>query len=330
MRAHLQEAQDVFASHEPPEPSLASPPINEAWLLYHPLDEGWVGFAIGHDEVRAEMIETIPDDAGEAWHAANLLQPFAAEIGAADRVHFLPMGATTEIPFHGLPWDDDVLIAAKPVAYALDTGRRSGDEPSVDPPRALIVAEPASRLAGVGRLPRARTEADAIVTALSRGGWDVERLQGDEATYAAVTAQIMRSDWVHYAGHAAARGYAGWDSAFALAGEATLDVKSILALPELPRTVVLSGCETGRSDAAYGAGGIHLAAAFLLAGSEAVVAASREIRDEDALAFAEAFYVPPPAAAGDDVVQRFREAVELFRRRHPDAQAWSDLRVWTP
>ena len=328
MRAHLRDAYASVGTNPAVSQPFEEPHKDDTWLLYHPLEAGWVGFAIRSETVRAVVLPA-PNPDKPHWGTEQLLQPFLAEIDAAAQIRVLSMGELVAIAVHALPWDGDVLIASKPVGYGLDIGPRLDERGDLRGP-AFLVVEPLSRSPGAGRLPRARAEADVVQRAFQRSGWEVARVGQEEATYAAVVDQLRRSQWLHYAGHGIAGGFAGWDSALPLAGETMLDVRAILALPSAPRAVVLSGCKTGRTDPRFGAGGVHLAAAFLLAGAQFVVAATDDIADTEALAFARAFYEVRPIAETDEGLARFQLAVASFRLHHPSDRAWSDLRVWVP
>ncbi|MEQ1505161.1 MAG: CHAT domain-containing protein [Myxococcota bacterium] len=141
---------------------------------------------------------------------------------------------------------------------------------------------------------------------------ELERLSGEEATAAAAAEAIARADWLHFSGHAQADD--GWKSHLALAGDDILDVAAVLALPSVPRVVVLNACETGRQS---GASSLGIAQAFVAAGSEAVVATSRTVADRVALDFAEAFYAGPPSP----FAQRYRTAVLALKRQGEDDAA---------
>ena len=307
--------------------AMAPPPPGEAWLLAHPLPEGWVVFMLTASETRAHTVPDLPDlDDRAAW-AATVLEPFASMVADAKLLVVLPMGPLVDVPVHVLPWHDDLLMAAVPVVYKLDIGAEATDEA---PSRvALVVADPATRLTGLGRLPAAREEGNHVATALTDAKWNVTRLEGDAATHRAVTEAIADVDLLHYAGHGQRRGLEGWDSAIPLAGEASLDVRDVLALPHSPATVVLSGCETGLSDAKLGSGGMHLAGAFLAAGSRTVIAAADEVPDALASSLGRALY--EPQALQRSPALRLRDAL-LTLRQGPETRdsRWEVYRAFVP
>ncbi|MEM7158604.1 MAG: CHAT domain-containing protein [Myxococcota bacterium] len=329
MRQHMDAAYRALdRAPAAPQRAMAPPPPGEAWLLAHPLPRGWAVFMLTDTEVLAHSVPRLPPlDDRAAW-AATVLEPFASVIEDATQLAVLPMGPLVDVPVHVLPWRDDLLMAALPVVYKLDIGAEPiGEAPTSR--AALVVSDPATRLTGLGRLPAAREEGAHVTKALTEAKWQVTTLEGEAATHGAVTEAIATAELLHYAGHGQRRGLEGWDSAIPLAGEASLDVRDVLALPRAPTTVVLSGCETGLSDAELGAGGMHLAGAFLAAGSHTVIAAADEVPDTLASALGHTLYEAEGLPLGP--AQRLRRAL-LSLRRDPEAGdgRWEAYRAFVP
>ena len=124
------------------------------------------------------------------------------------------------------------LMMNRTVAYRLDLGTPRHDSRRENGAVALVVADPASRRPGVGRLPSAREEGESVTTALRAQGFDVTLLAAEQAVHADVLEALVRAEWLHYAGHGFSA--TGWDSALPLAGEAELDARGIVALPRVP------------------------------------------------------------------------------------------------
>ncbi|MEX1367605.1 MAG: CHAT domain-containing protein [Nannocystaceae bacterium] len=325
MRAHLDAAYRALETAQAPvATSLASPEPGQLWLLTHPLPEGWVVFGLTADQVLVHRLAELPPLADPEAMADALLAPFGSALDDADSLQVLAMGPLVEVPVHALPWRGEPLLAALPVVYKLDLGAPS--TAAVDGGRALIVADPAVRREGLGRLPLAREEGRQVARTLTAKGWRVTTLQGEDATPTALAEALASADLLHYAGHGEHAGTEGWDSALPLAAETSLDVRDVLALPHSPRTVVLSGCETGLSDGSLRSGGMHLAGAFLVAGSSYVVAATREVPDALASAVGTALYdTDSPQPTG------LREALLPLRgRTEPWARQWSAYRGFIP
>ena len=106
-----------------------------------------------------------------------------------------------------------------------------------------------------------------------------------EASAEAVRDRLATADLLHYAGHGTYSGFGGWESSLLLAEETRLTLGDLLALKRVPTWVVLSGCDTGRSSAETPVEGLGLAHAFLLAGSQAVVASTGPAADRTVPAF---------------------------------------------
>jgi cellulose synthase operon protein C len=300
--------------------ALPPPQPGEVTLAYHPIAGRWVGFAQIGQLVAVHPFDLSPDVlASPGKLAAQLLVPFQAEIERARRVRILPYGALRGVDFQALPFAGDVLLAAHPVVYGLDlTTPRDASPPAK--PRALVVANP------LLDLPQAAHEGEVVAAAL-RSGWSVTLLQGPSATVEAVKAALADSDLFHFAGHGFFAGTGGWESDLRLAGGSRLTVADLLALRRVPRWVVLSGCETGRSSEAP-IEGLGLAQAFVLAGSRAVIATTRTVEDRDAEAMVKDLYThetgTPP-----DLAALLRQAQLAWRKRDPNAH-WASFRVFEP
>ncbi|MBZ5712897.1 CHAT domain-containing protein [Nannocystis pusilla] len=287
-------------------PGLRDPAPGELLLVYYPLAERHVGFAVERHGVVAAALSD-PDAALD--RGAALLGPFDAALARARRVTIVASGRLGREAFHALPWRGAPLVAARPVAYGLDLSRTPG------PPRPLARAV---QLVPPSNLARAREEADAVRALLGERAVAVVRLRGDEPALAAALTGV---DLLHFVGHA--RG-GGWGSALDLGGERSLAARDLLAAPA-PAIAVLSGCETGLHDPRSHAGGMSLAHALLLAGADAVIAADDRVDDDLA-----AELVPAATRAiadGHDPVAALRAAQQQLRDARSD---WSRFRVFVP
>jgi CHAT domain-containing protein len=256
-------------------------------LVYHPVRDGWAGFALGADSASARRLGPIDPAAPPSALAASLLEPFRDVLASAARLRVAAYGALDRVDFHALPWEGRPLVGSFPVAYGLDlpASTTSDTEPQAGP-LALIVDDP------LDDLPASRSEARLVAEALAGKGWRVERIEGEKATHAAVVAGLGAPglSLFHYAGHALFAGRDGWDSGLPLAAGGWLTVGDVLALARSPGQVVLSGCDTAKTADAGGAAGLGLGQAFLLAGASAVVASSRPVQDEIAQRTMESLY----------------------------------------
>ncbi len=302
---------------------LPAPQPGEVLLAYHPLPHGWVGFA---SDGRTVAVHRFDLPAGVSARpeelAAHLLGPFQARIERARRLRILPYGVLRSVDFHALPFRGDVLLATLPVAYGLDLGLATDPRPAAWR-QALVVANPSQDL------PAALREADAVAAALRRGQPAMTRrlLRGQEASAGEVGRSLAAADLFHYAGHGVFSGSGGWESVLPLAAGTRLTLGDLLALPRVPRQVVLSGCDTGKSGAEAPIEGLGLAHAFLLAGSREVIAATRPVGDRAALGlFAELYRRWSPSA---DLATLLRDAQLAWRRQDPGGD-WASFRLFEP
>ncbi len=304
------------------ETALTAAPRGEARLLYFPLADGWVGFAEDEHELIVARLGELSPEATPAILARQLLQPFATIVERADRVRFLPYGWLREIDLHMLPFAGDILLADRPVIYGLDL--LSQNEPASPTHRALVVADPS------GNLESARAEGRSVADEIRRQApdWTTQLLFGDEADSPTVRALMPSADVLHYAGHGLFDDSTGLQSALPLAGDSLLTVADILALERVPRWVVLSGCETGRSPertSVESASG--LAHAFLTSGSLGVIAAVRPVEDELAADLVRYYY--QAWLGGEPPSHALRQAQLKLRSQQPESD-WASFRFLEP
>ena len=133
-------------------------------------------------------------------------------------------------------------------------------------------------------------------------------------------------------------GYAGWgpgqleselaDGSWLVASALPGD---ILALKAAPRLVVLLGCSTARAGG-HALEDMALAQAFISAGSQAVIATARNIRDEDAAWLAQRLYQERREARPallEDPAAALQAAQRALRKDRPTSD-WSAFRVYVP
>lgn len=316
--------------------SLSRPDAGALDLHYVRLEHGWVGFTMDEHGVvtRRDLGDLALDDHARLGEA--LLSPFDAPLRAAERVRVMATAELSAVPVHALGFGAPGLLLHDQltVVYGLDLPKSPR---SAEPTGPALVLEPPSNL------PRAHAEAGLITAALRERGATVEWIDGDvEAPPSApllgarVLSALPEASWFHYVGHARADDGGGWDSELVLAADGTMAIRvaDVLALPAVPRTVVLSGCETGVVDPQSLGGGMSLAHAFILAGAHVVVATTHEIRDEDAIALMGDLYGALERLDAAAVPPAIREAERRARARSsavaPQQAAWSMIRAWVP
>jgi CHAT domain-containing protein len=234
------------------------------------------------------------------------------------RISVVEVGERPVAAIHTLPWrESDSLLDLAPIAYSLDLRPR----PSSAAPRrlALVVADPRSDL------PESRHEAAEVTGLLKTQSWSVTEAIGDGATRNVLLQRLPEVGLFHYAGHGVREGMSGWDSALLVAQDERLGVPDVFTLPAVPRGVVLTGCETAAATPQTVGGGMNIGRAFILSGSDWVVASDAEVSDEHAAAVGIAMHetdsLEGPA--------RLRDALLSIREKNPEAP-WQHFRAITP
>jgi len=305
---------DASASDEhqarPPQPG-------ELQLTWFETRDGWQGFCAGPQGLVHKEIGPLDLASDPVFLAERLLVPFAAHLAEAERITLLPSGALRGLDLHAAMILGEPLGLARPVAHSLDLGREA-QAPLHVLQTAVLVADPR------GDLRNARQEGRSLARQLPSAGVSVRLLEGREAGRAAVLEAISGADVFHYAGH-------GVYSEEVLDGELLLadgglNVADVLALTDPPRMVILSGCETGRTQQSE-VESIAMAQAFVAAGTQAVVATTRPVEDDTARAFSLAFFqslaqAPDPGAA-------MQRALKTLTDQRPRAD-WATFRLLEP
>jgi len=305
------------------ESSLSLPGPGEVILAYHPLRHGWVGFAAHGRDVEVATFDlpagALADPSAPGSRrilAQSLLAPFRTAIEHAGRVRILAPGRLRSIDFHSLPFGGEPLLDRHLVVYSLDLPSRSSPAPPAGG-TALLVADPE------GDLPAARQEATAVAAAIHTWGpaWRLERLDATDAQAGKVGQELSRASLFHYAGHGTLSGFAGWDSTLTLAAGSRLTLGDLLTLRPVPRWIVLSACSAGHSSDQASGEGIGLANAFLLAGAQEVIAATRPVDDRIARDLMHELY--RSWRPGMDLSRQLQRAQLACGRQHPEADCAS-------
>jgi len=303
-----------------------SPPLEGELLLgFFPARGGLVGFAATREGVVGKRL-AVSAPARPEELAAGLLAPFEAQIDAAKRVRLILGGPLERIDVHALPWKNSPLIARVPVVYGVDKGLSAAQRGALEAAAEVLVVGDTR-----GDLPAARREADAVVSHLERRHLHARRLYQEDATHGALRGALEDPtiSAFHYAGHGFFGGRDGWESGLPLAGGGVFSVSDVLSLLRVPEHVVLSGCETGRTEAEAPVAGLGLGQAFVLAGALSVIATSRPVEDRLAELVMAEFYSVEPRVEARDAAEILREAVLRASRSRPSGD-WASFRVLVP
>jgi len=281
---------------------LGGPAPGEVWLGFHRARAGYVAFVATHERVTSfafEVTTSLPA-------LADRLLP-RLELANAKRLVVLPYGPLRDVDLHALPVE-------LPVEYALDVPRTRAPVDAAD--SVAIVVDPTNDLAAT------RDEARAIEALFAaRSGFAVRTLIGSDATARMVSQLLESSGTFHYAGHGVFAGPEGIEARLPLSSGSALGILDVLTRTRVPRRVVLSACDTGRAPSAR-TETIGLAHAFILAGSEFVIAPTRKV--DDALAAKLAVVLYRELLAGVEPSEALRRAQK--EARNGDWAAWRLLR----
>ncbi len=293
-------------------------------LAYHPVLDGWAGFAMsGNRKVVGKMLGRLSPVLTAQALTERLLDPFQSMIDEATHVAIMPYGELRKVDFHALPWKGSPLVAAVPVAYSLDLGGATFQSDGAQRRTALVVANP------TGDLSNAQREGALVKDALDDAhAWEPRVLWGGYATSMNLMRELPGAGLFHYAGHGVHKGDEGLDSHLVLAQDTRLSVGDILALSKSPEIVILSACDAARATRAGSAEGLGLAQAFVMAGTRVVLAPTRPT--DDKLSFE--LSVAAVRAMGTSPVREATAALRLaqlaIRQRHPDGD-WAAFRAVT-
>ncbi len=239
------------------------------------------------------------------------LEPALASIG---RLELIPVGELVTVDAHA-------LVRARPslaglsVVYSLGLGDPSLADSAAPERRASVVA-------GASNLDAVAEEVRLVGAELVERGFVVEPSWAPSSDDQPVL--------LHYAGHGHHAGLAGWDSHIDVPGSGQLSAAQIVAGQRAPRVVVLGACSTGTVDAEVIDGGMNLAAAFLLAGAELVIAPTGPVDDRAALELSRGLY---SKLHGDDP-RALIDALASVQRAAPSQDAgpgsFVRWRAWQP
>jgi hypothetical protein len=203
--------------------------------------------------------------------ADGYLEPFADWLAQAREVSVLGFSQPESLDVHALLFRGAPLIDHVPVVYSLDL-----------PPRAAALGESAGQVAVLGydrrsNLAYAHRELAALTGALRQQGWQAHELAGSDLLQRAGPRPAL----FYYAGHGTVDTSRNLRSTLALA-DGELSVAEILTLRSPPARVVLSACDAARVPDLREGMGVSLAQAFVLAGSDEVLAPIRAVGDRAA------------------------------------------------
>ncbi|MCX4240542.1 CHAT domain-containing protein [Paraliomyxa miuraensis] len=199
------------------------------------------------------------------------------------------------------------------MSYSLGLGRRSQRKPSG---RAVVIVGDDD---GNGVPGLAAEEGAFVHEVLARAGWSVG---GSWRPWHTAPPPTL----LHYAGHGYRSGELGEDSYLALSRYERLSAVEVTSHHDAPTVVVLGACESGVTSNAVIDGGMNMAAAFILAGAELVIApALAAVDGERAYALSRALYRAAPNL--EEPARDLLRALHELQARDEEFTAW---RAWRP
>lgn len=321
LRAERDELLDQQMLGEDRETAL--PPRPHLTVAFIEVNEGWLVLSYMDGEISARLLQppaAITEDVQRLGQ--RLLAPLEDALQRSQRISVLPYGDSKRIDFHALqhPRTQAPLIDTHEISYALDISGRPPLGGEAGAREALIIQNPSGNLRGADR------EGEHVDSALSGARWSTRVYTRQAATKGNLLGAMAGKALLHYAGHGKFTD-TGWDSHLPLLGEDRLTAQDILtAGATTPTRVILSGCETGRSTLDSPVETLSIAHAFLLAGSEEVIAAVRPVDDTHTFSFMQILYAH--FTDSGDLSAAYQAALRGLRRRHPDAD-WAAFRLFT-
>ncbi|MFF3377785.1 CHAT domain-containing protein [Streptomyces sp. NPDC002680] len=254
------------------------------------------------------------DDVPETWRAAlqPILDAIRKSVAGCDRVVVVPHAAAHALPWTLLAQDwtgpegGPPVVAATPALAVLDRLHR---RPRAQGSSAMVVGNPTCDL------PHAEAEAHTVARLFG-----VRPLIGLAATRTAVAATVSSVRMLHLAGHARFHPGSPLDSHVLLA-DGPWHARDALAARLSADLVVLSGCETGISQALSGEESAGIAQAFLHAGARCLIVSLWRVDDASTAVFMRCFH--EHRGAGWDVAQALAKASDDMRRRGYHASHWA-------
>jgi hypothetical protein len=256
---------------------------------------------LGRELPRSQGLDDLP----VTWRAPvrPVLDAVAASVAGCDRVIVVPHASA-----HGLPWTllsrdwvgrdgQPPVVSTVPALALLDRLHR---RPPAKGTAAVVVGNP------TGDLPQAEAEAHAVASILGS-----QPLTGSAATRAAVTTAVPAARTLHLACHAGFQRGTPLDSYITLA-DGPWYARDALTARLNADLLVLSGCETGISEALSGDELAGITQAFLHAGARTLVVSLWPVDDASTAVLMRSFH--EHRHAGADVAQALAAAAERLRR----------------
>lgn len=315
-----------------------TPKENELFLFFYPIEQGWISFSYTQDSLLSHVINiehgshAVPETMLTEW-----LAEFSLMIDGVETIKVFPYGIMNQVDFHQIPYKSSTLLSYKNIHYGVDLMHSNANfktnlsnvsahslTHSSTQKKSLIVAN------SLGDLKATEKEALTVARKLNRLNWLSKILTNEQTTFTSVKENLENVSHFHYAGHVIQTKNNTDNNVTSyqlpLTDNVSLNSNDILMLSSAPKWVVLSACNSATSENRLATESISLANAFIISGSEQVIATMRPVSDKLAQIFMNEFY--QHWSPQKDFVKSFRLAQLQLQKSNPD-QDWSAFRVVT-
>ncbi|TQV87940.1 CHAT domain-containing protein [Aliikangiella coralliicola] len=301
---------------------FGEPKENELFLFFYPITNGWIGFSYEQTEMKSHLIQLNENQsANHAQMASEWVDVFSQSIDEAKTVIVFPFGEMKSVDFRTIPYKDANLFRYKNVLYGVDLKRlQLGKDRDHISNQSLIVAN------SLGDLKETELEAKSIENFIARKNWRSKTLTNEETVIEEVKQKLQEVQHFHYAGHVFSTEDYLSQYQIPLTKNVNLNSTDILMLKRVPRWVVLSACNSSTPGRMTSTESLGLAHAFVIAGSEQVIATSKPVADKQAKLLMTQFY--QHWKSGNNFAETFRQA-QLDLIEHQPEHDWLAFRVIT-
>jgi hypothetical protein len=269
------------------------------------------------EEACAAAQEPLREVLGWLWDA--VAGPVLDRLPGVARVRWMPTGALTFLPLHAAGHRDDGVMSRVVSSYTPTVRlllRDRGKTPAAFP--VSLVTAPQQE--GLPPLPGVAQEAAGVADAFpqAQAAGSLTRLEGPQATPAAVLDLARRGGWLHFAGHAESGGSDPTRGALRVYGGG-VRVAELLSSPvQGGELAYLSACSTTQSySSTLTDEVIHLGAAFRTAGFRQVIGTLWRVPDGTAATTARLFYQEIRTDSPAQAAHALHRTLASLRRRHP-------------
>jgi tetratricopeptide (TPR) repeat protein len=314
------------AKAQPP-PTVAA---EETLLSCHPLPQDWL--CAWMREGKPVQARRLPSDIWQ--HPDDLIREMKEDLPAKQRLRVLLYGPQMEqVDFGRLRLDGSRLEDSHQVVYALDlakatpnaTGSSATTAADTTGGRVLWVNDPTDEIKPGNR---------PTLNLSSQTGWQVHAVPiGARVATAELLSLLTQNDLFLYFGHAHVESHVSRRFLRTGSPDSGVQATDLLTLTALPRLVVLLACSSGLAqEAAGGVAGLGVAQAFLLGGSDVVIATTKDVDQRVGKAIFDALLAPGLGAlsrAPGEQLRLARLAAEVELQGHPElARDLASFRVF--